>query len=207
VRATRFAEFNARLNGCGNVEAVCGDLYGAVPGSRFACISAHPPFVPAVGSVVIYRDGGAGGEEITRRIVQGLPAHLAEGGTCYLLTLGRDAEDATFEERVRGWLGEGHSGFDVVFGLDGVKTPEEVMASVGKRVQDRPDFDPAQLLAMFRELGAKQFVYGALVIHRHRSAGQRPLTRRVKIAPRLSGASFDRLISWHHRQGRPEFTE
>ena len=186
-RATRFAEFNARLNGCENVEAVCGDLYDPVPGGRFACISAHPPYVPALGSVVIYRDGGATGEDITQRIVQGLPTHLAEGGTCYLLTLGRDGGDATFEERVRGWLGEDHSDFDVVFGLDGVKTSEEVVANIGKRAEGRPEFDHARLLAVFRELGTKQFVYGALVIHRHGSAGQRPWTRRVKLSARLSG--------------------
>lgn len=198
-RATRFAEFNARLNGCGNVEAACGDLYDAVPGHRFACISAHPPFVPALGPGVLYRDGGAGGEDITERIVQGLPAHLVEGGTCYLLTLGIDKEDATFEERVRGWLGEGHSDFDVVFGLDGVKTPEEVMASIRKRIQDCPDFDPLQLLTEFRKLAAKQFVYGALVIHRHTDATQGPQTRRVKITALLNGVSFDGVISRHCR--------
>lgn len=71
-RAALFAEFNARLNGAA-IRSLHGDLYAPVPGAQFDLISAHPPFVPATGQNMVYRDGGDTGEEVTRRIVEGLP--------------------------------------------------------------------------------------------------------------------------------------
>src|SRR6185369_4257091 len=79
-RAALFAEFNARLNEAA-VSSFCGDLYSPLSGRKFDVISAHPPFVPATGQNMVYRDGGNTGEEITRRIVEGLPTHLRAGGT------------------------------------------------------------------------------------------------------------------------------
>ncbi len=57
-RATRFAGFNAVLNGIGNCTAVRSDLYAAVAGERFDRIVAHPPYMPSLQQKYIFRDGG-----------------------------------------------------------------------------------------------------------------------------------------------------
>jgi hypothetical protein len=78
-RATHFARFNGLLNGIDNFTAVQGDLFQAVPGQTFDRICAHPPYMPAVEQALLYQDGGQDGEQITRRIVEGLPPSLREG--------------------------------------------------------------------------------------------------------------------------------
>src|SRR5258707_11712406 len=112
-RSTRFAEFNAALNGASNVSAVQGELYSAVEGRSFDCIAAHPPYMPVLRPAEIYLDGGEDGEQLTRRILEGLEQHLNPGGRLYCRTLGTDREDLQFEQRVRGWLGEAEGEFDI----------------------------------------------------------------------------------------------
>ena len=116
-RSAHFAAFNARLNGV-DVESLQGDLYAPAAGRRFDVIAAHPPYVPEAGSLFVYRDGGDTGERVTREWSRAFPAHLQPGGRCAILCMGRDAEEGTFEQRVRGWLGEARDEFDVVFGLE-----------------------------------------------------------------------------------------
>ena len=135
-RAAHFAAFNARLNGV-DVESLQGDLYAPAAGRRFDVIAAHPPYVPEVGSPLAYRDGGETGERVTRGVVAGLPAHLKPGGRCAILCMGRDAEEGTFEERVRGWLGEARDEFDVVFGLETTLTAEEILDRMRERDEPR----------------------------------------------------------------------
>src|SRR5439155_15523128 len=117
-RAGHFATFNARLNGRTNVEVVQGDLYQAVAGRTFDRIVAHPPYVPSLGLAKIYRDGGATGEALIRRIIEGLPQHLRAGGMFCALTQGLDTKDGPFEDRVRRWLGDSSAEFDIIFAVD-----------------------------------------------------------------------------------------
>src|SRR5262249_6287171 len=111
-RSAFFAGFNARLNGA-RVTSLCGDLYSPVHGRRLAVITAHPPFVPAIGDTMVYRDGGPTGEEVTRRVVEGLPSHLLPGGDCVILCVARDTEDQTFEQRASDWLGDTKDEFEI----------------------------------------------------------------------------------------------
>jgi len=103
-RAVNFARFNALLNQAGNVEVRQGDLYSAVPSEKFDRIFANPPFVPSPENRIRYRDGSPTGESILKRIIEGLPAHLNEGGISQIVTLlvftGED-----YNKKVRSWLG------------------------------------------------------------------------------------------------------
>ena len=96
--------FNAQAMGVANLEAVEGDLFGPVHGKRFDLITANPPFVPSPLNTLRFRDGGASGEDIQKRIVAGLPQHLAPSGIAQMVTeLGeRDGEPIT--GRLREWL-------------------------------------------------------------------------------------------------------
>ena len=204
-RATRFAAFNAWLNGCAKVEALCGDLYAPVAGRQFDGITAHPPYVPDLGARMIYRDAGDTGEDITRHIVAGLPGHLRPGGVALVLGQGCDAGEGDYEQRVRAWLGEAQSEFDVLFALQDTKTLEEEVRGVAARL-NRPTREQLdELLARFRKLAIKQFVYGALVIRRHRADGFEPWTTRLRLSPETLGPDFVHALRWHDRRGQDGF--
>jgi len=105
-RAVRCTACNARIAGLANVEALQGDLYAPVGDRRFGLITANPPFVPAPAQEVGYRDGGPSGEEVQRRIVAGLPAHLAPGGIAQIVTELGERDGEPLEARLRRWLGD-----------------------------------------------------------------------------------------------------
>jgi hypothetical protein len=103
-RAVSCTRFNALASGLGDVEAVVGDLFEPVRGQRFDLITANPPFVPSPLNSLGYRDGGTSGEEVQKRIVAGLPEHLAPGGVAQMVTELGVREGEPLSERVRGWL-------------------------------------------------------------------------------------------------------
>jgi hypothetical protein len=145
-RSAFFTDFNGRLNGAA-ITSLCGDLYEPVHGREFDVISAHPPFVPAVGNRrLVFRDAEEFGEEITRRIITGLPTHLRAGGTCVIVCAARDT-DKPFEQRAFDWLGDGHDSFDVIFGEYNVLSIESVMESIQNHSPQVGQAEVAQLSA------------------------------------------------------------
>jgi SAM-dependent methyltransferase len=195
-RSVHFARFNAWLNQCERLEALCGSLYEPVPDRRFDRILAHPPYVPALERRLTYRDGGESGDEIVQGVIRGLPDHLKDGGTFHLLCLGMDTLGASFEQRVRAWLGDAEGEFDIVFALDSRRPPE----SIALRLIDSPGGSTGDLKAwrqLFERLQVKEFVYGALAGRRfgERRPGE-AFTRRVLLTDSTSAASFERLFRW-----------
>jgi len=213
-RSAFFAEFNARLNGA-RVASLCGDLYSPVQGRQFAVITAHPPFVPATGDTMVYRDGGSTGEEVTRRVIEGVPAHLLPDGACVILCVARDTEDQTFEQRARDWLGDMRDEFEIVFGLEKILSVEEVVDSMRKRGQHIGDAQADALLTRLRSMRTRQFVYGALWIKRRGPKANIQVTsdvamdkpRRVRMTPAGSAADFERLLAWREHCRQPGFQE
>ncbi len=113
-RAVAFAEFNAWFNRVANVAFRRGDLYGPVqrtPG--YDLITANPPYNPELDSAAgeDYHSGGESGEEISSRIVAGVPTFLNERGDCHIITLLIHREGDTIRRRLRRWMGS--SRFDV----------------------------------------------------------------------------------------------
>ncbi|MGO9893450.1 MAG: methyltransferase [Bryobacteraceae bacterium] len=103
-RAVRCTRFNARALGIANLEAVEGDLFDPVGGERFDLITANPPFVPSPVNTLWFRDGGPTGEDVQKRIVAGLPHHLAPGGMAQLVTELGEREGEPVACRLRQWL-------------------------------------------------------------------------------------------------------
>ena len=128
-RSTRFARFNAALNAIDNFAAVQGDLYQPVAGQTFDVISAHPPYVPAQETEMVFRDGGADGEQITRRIVAGLSDALRPGGLFYLDCVVTDRGGERIEDRLRRMLGPDEDEFDVLVVRHGETTGKDFIAS------------------------------------------------------------------------------
>ncbi|MDR3673230.1 MAG: methyltransferase [Holophaga sp.] len=142
-RAVHCTACNARLAGRDNLEALQGDLYGPVGDRRFDLITANPPFVPAPAQEVGYRDGGPGGDAVLRRIVAGLPGHLAPGGTAQIVTELGERDGEPLETRLRDWLGGApmaihllrlgaHSAQAYALGHAGGEDQEAILDSVGR---------------------------------------------------------------------------
>ena len=194
-RATRFAEFNRLLNGVDNATVLQGDLYEPVRPLGFDRIVAHPPYVPSTGRNWIFQDAGAEGEEITRRIVARLPAHLSPGGKFYCLALGVDRQGEPFENRVRGWLGECESAFDVLVGVIETHTPEQIAS----QPLVRGEITHKEFVARrttFAEAGIEQFVYGLIIVQGIPDAQRRSFTARRQVGARTGSAEFEWAIRW-----------
>jgi hypothetical protein len=184
-RCTRFAEFNGRLNGVGNFHPVTSDLYGNL--SSFDRIVAHPPYVPALQPKWIFFSGGEDGEEITRRIVQGLPTHLNDRGVFLALTMGSDRSDAPFESRIREWLGEGGRDFDIALIVRKILEPLEFAA--------RSREESGAWKKLFARLGVESLVYGVVAIQR-RTGARRTFTVRRQASPGSRRAPWEWLLAW-----------
>lgn len=98
-----------------------GSLLEPVAGESFDLIVSNPPFVITprhfgedAGQQFTYRDGGLAGDAIVERLVRGLPAVLAPGGTAQMLgnweikTTANDAgAPVEWSDRPRLWIPEG----------------------------------------------------------------------------------------------------
>ncbi len=201
-RSTVYARFNAALNGIGNVTALQGDLYDAVSGRTFDRIVAHPPYVPALRQEYIYRDAGADGEQVTRRIVEGLPAHLAEGGTFHCVCMATDRRGAPLQERLRTMLGASAPEFDVAVATTATFTPAEHYALEMAQGRISPQDCGAHLEAM-ADLEVERLVVAAFVIRRH--GEQRPgITARRRRGTVTAGReALDWLLRWEAAAARP----
>jgi len=192
-RSTVFAEFNRRFNGITNFTASQGDLYEPAGDLTFDRIVAHPPYVPVYRPQLIFDSGGQDGEEIVRRIIEGLPRYLRPGGRFYALTMGSD-RDHPFEHRLREWLGPAEGDFDVAFVKRLTRTPREWAAEsvIGKRgaVTDIADWRK-----FFENLHVKALQYGFLMIQRR--AVERPVfTARRQLGPRTGPDEHSWLFNW-----------
>ena len=193
-RSTRFAEFNARLNAIENVMVVQGDLYQPVAGLTFDRILAHPPYVPAAGPPVIFRDGGEDGEEVLRAVLAGLPDHLRVGGCFYATAMATDRAGAPLEASLRSFLGARASEFDLVLAVH-----HELHPSEWNLRQAMSDMIPFSLVEerhhLFRRLDAQQCVYSSMLVRRHGGA-RPPISLRRQAAEGAGEAEAARLLRW-----------
>ncbi len=164
-RSIDFAKFNAALNGIHNVNFVLGDLYQPVDGQMFDRIAAHPPYVPVLKPAEIFYGGGEVGEEITRRIIEGLPGKLKPGGRFYCRTMGAERLGQSFEQRVRGWLGQEHEHFDVaVFTLQSFEPRQFALEETIAKNGNREVY--AQWEKMFTKNDVRGLVLGIVIIQK-----------------------------------------
>lgn len=193
-RSTRFAEFNRQLNGIPNAQAVTSDLYEGFGDSRFDVISAHPPYVPTLQPKWVFFSGGQDGEEITRRIVEGLPHHLNNRGRFVALTMGTDRSDRPFEQRIREWLGAYDKEFDIAFLVRKELDPQD-FALRANRETVRSREESERWNQLFRSLNIKTLVYGFICMQR-RSDAKRTFTLRRQASPSSARAPWEWLLNW-----------
>jgi protein-L-isoaspartate O-methyltransferase len=79
-RAIQFAQFNAKLNGIGNIEFAVGSTFEPAHGEQFDLITANPPCVLGPSMRYQFRDSGQDLDSLCRQILAEAPHYLREGG-------------------------------------------------------------------------------------------------------------------------------
>ena len=165
-RAVALTRLGAALNGA-RVDARVGDLLEPVAGELFDLVVSNPPFV--IGSLTgsrrryTYRDAGLEGDEVSRRLVQELPALLAPGGHAVLLVnwLHLSGEDG--DERIRSWFdGTGCDGWVVQREL---AAPEDYVTA-WLRDTDETAFDGLYDEWLTALSGVEAVAFGIVALHR-----------------------------------------
>ena len=195
ARSVQFAEFNRRLNGIENATMLEGDLYAPVEGLTFDRIVTHPPYVPARKNTMIFRDGGEDGEQILRRIVEGVPRFLRPGGRFCTMVTAADCEGQPFEDRLRLWLGAAQAEFDLVLAAYTLTGPKDLAANsfLGQNT-------PVEDIRYRHEIWARrkvQFLFhGSVLMRRHE--GARPaFTARVLKGEGFTPRHVEWLLEWN----------
>lgn len=207
-RSAHFARFNVLLNGITNASVACGDLYDAVGDRTFDRIVAHPPYVPGPETRVIFRDGGEDGEQVTRRIVAGLPDHLRPGGTLHCTCAVTDRVGRLFELRLRDWLGDAAPEFDVFFLPQSTHEPGEYYLS--RAIQGHEPWDELEnRYRLFQRLEVEHLVYGSFVVRRRTAADAvyTPLTVRRRTNVGTRGSDVLRLMEHEMAMAEPGLQE
>jgi len=204
-RSTQLAEFNRLLNGLENVTAIQGDLYECLGDLTFDRIVAHPPYMPVLDRAQVFYDGGVDGEQVTRRIVMDLPRYLRPGGRFYCLAQGSDRTSATFEQRVRAWLGEKQSEFDLVLIVRQLQSPAD--AAMQYAVKSKGGGQVAhRMREALKDLGIQSMVYGWIIIQRREDS--RPVfTSRRSVGPNSGRNEIAWLLRWETAAVKPGFVE
>jgi methylase of polypeptide subunit release factors len=192
-RSVDFAKFNAALNGIHNVTIVLGDLYEPVGKRTFDRITAHPPYVPVLKPAEIFYGGGETGEEITKRVISELPTRLKPGGTFNCRTLGTERPGHAFERRVREWLGDRESEFDIgLFAFQIIEPRQFALEETLNRNGGKEQY--AQWEQMFQRNDIRELVMGILLIQRN--AGARPA---FTIRRTIRGGTSLAVVEWAMR--------
>lgn len=193
-RSLDFAKFNAALNGIANISFGEGDLFEPLGDLKFDRIAAHPPYVPVLKPAEIFYGGGEVGEEITKRIVAELPKRLKPGGRLYCRTLGTERPGETFEQRIRGWLGEKHAEFDVaLFAIQTLEPRQFALEETLNRNGSKEEF--FQWAKLFERNNVHELVIGLVVVQR--ASEKRPaFTFRRAIRNDTPAASIERILHW-----------
>ena len=194
ARSVRFAAFNVALNALSNVRVLQGDVYEPVAGERFSVIVAHPPYVPALETEFVFRDAGVDGEQVTRKVIAGLGAHLAVGGQFFCECMLTERGDVTLEDRLREMLGTESEEFDVVIAQGRTSDPLHYLSD-----QARAGYSSFDSLARWSEildeLKIEQLVFVSLLVERRASA--RPvITTRRALSPLTSAADMQWVLRW-----------
>ncbi|MFF2733208.1 DUF7059 domain-containing protein, partial [Streptomyces cyaneofuscatus] len=106
-RALEFTRLTLALSGAAPADLREGSLFEPVGTETFDLIVSNPPFVISPGARLTYRDGGMGGDDLCRTLVQQAGSHLNEGGYAQFLANWQHVEGEEWQDRLRSWVPAG----------------------------------------------------------------------------------------------------
>lgn len=214
ARALAFTRLNAALNAVTGIRTGHGSLFEPVAGERFDRVVSNPPFVitprgasadGVAAPAYEYRDGGAEGDDLVRRVVTGVGEVLAAGGVAQLLGNWEYRGDDSGMDRVRGWVDEASVPLDAWIIEREVLTPldyAQLWVRDGGTQPGSPGYaDLIDLwLADFAARGVTGIGFGYMLL-RHPGPGTAPLARYERVtstgAHDALGADLARALEVH----------
>lgn len=107
-RALHMTALTLALSGAPAAELREGSLFEPVAGDEtFDLIVSNPPFVISPGARLTYRDGGMGGDDLCRSLVQQAGERLNEGGFAQFLANWQHVAGEDWQDRLRSWVPRG----------------------------------------------------------------------------------------------------
>ncbi|MER5772942.1 methyltransferase [Streptomyces sp. NPDC002039] len=106
-RALEFTRLTLALSGEAEAELLAGSLFEPVGDTTYDLIVSNPPFVISPGARLTYRDGGMGGDDLCRTLVQQAAEHLNPGGYAQFLGNWQHVEGEDWHDRLRSWVPRG----------------------------------------------------------------------------------------------------
>ncbi|MEU6895301.1 methyltransferase [Streptomyces sp. NPDC046557] len=106
-RALEFTRLTLALSGAPEAELLAGSLFEPVGDATYDLIVSNPPFVISPGARLTYRDGGMGGDDLCRTLVQEAGARLNPGGYAQFLGNWQHVEGEDWRDRLRSWVPRG----------------------------------------------------------------------------------------------------
>ncbi|TXS50327.1 class I SAM-dependent methyltransferase [Streptomyces sp. uw30] len=107
-RALHICALTLALSGAPAADLREGSLFEPLKnGETYDLIVSNPPFVISPGARLTYRDGGMGGDDLCRSIVQGAGERLNEGGFAQFLANWQHVEGEDWQDRLRSWVPRG----------------------------------------------------------------------------------------------------
>ncbi|MCX5368956.1 class I SAM-dependent methyltransferase [Streptomyces sp. NBC_00015] len=107
-RALHITSLTLALSGAPAADLREGSLFEPVRDDEtYDLIVSNPPFVISPGARLTYRDGGMGGDDLCRSLVQGAGERLSEGGFAQFLANWQHVEGENWQDRLRSWVPRG----------------------------------------------------------------------------------------------------
>ncbi|MEV0259146.1 class I SAM-dependent methyltransferase [Streptomyces sp. NPDC050732] len=106
-RALRFTRLTLALSGAPEADLREGSLFEPVGEETYDLIVSNPPFVISPGARLTYRDGGMGGDDLCRSLVQEAGERLNEGGYAHFLANWQHVDGEEWQDRLRSWVPRG----------------------------------------------------------------------------------------------------
>jgi methylase of polypeptide subunit release factors len=202
-RALRLARLTAGLNGQDweLLPGVPGEFFQPVAGRRFDLVVSNPPFVIGPGdSGYLYRDSGIPGDGAGRRLLRGVPDHLAEGGWCQLLANWVHTPGEPWQDRMARWV-EG-TGCDAWVWQREVQDPTEYVAmwlrDGGEEGSPAYEDKYGRWLDWLAAHDVSSVGFGIVTLHRSGRAD--PVVRVEEVRHRVEQPTGPHIAGWFDRQ-------
>jgi methylase of polypeptide subunit release factors len=107
-RALHIAALTLSLSGVPAADLRQGSLFEPIRDDEtYDLIVSNPPFVISPGARLTYRDGGMGGDDLCRTLVQQAGQRLNDGGFAQFLANWQHVEGEDWQDRLRSWVPRG----------------------------------------------------------------------------------------------------